>query len=144
MGLRMGFLKQLLKLSNTAAIMCAVIAGLFLALLFLGLGVILLLYPFEQPLPYFLGLLAGCLLSAVKVVLLERSLGHAVDLPEEKQAKNYGHLHAILRYFLTAAVLLVVILFPKVFGLFGMILGILSLQISAYITGFIVRRTGMV
>ena len=120
--------------------MCLVIAGLYAALLMLGLLVTLIIYPFEAPLPYALGLTLGCLLSLGKVILLEKALDRSLDAGEEKSAKNYAHFQSILRYLLTIAVLLVVVLFPRVFGLFGVILGVLSLQISAYITGAIVKK----
>jgi len=36
-------------------------------------------------------------------------------------------------------VLLCVVFFPGVFGLFGVIIGILSLQAAAYVTGYLMR-----
>lgn len=136
----MEFFKPTLRLSRTASVMCAVTGALFLLLLALGLLVIHFVHAFERPLPYTVGLLTGCLLSAVKVVLLEKVLERSLDLQEEKPAKNYAHLQSLLRYLLTIVVLLSVVAFPRVFGLWGMIVGVLSLQASAYISGMIVRR----
>lgn len=139
-------MKQLirrLKVSKTAATMCAAIGGLFLLFLAAGLLVTMLLYPFERPLPYALGLLLGCLLSAAKVILLEKSIGRSVDM-EGKTARGYASLMAALRYLLTIAVLLLVFFFRDVFGLFGAIIGLLSLQAAAYITGHIVKNRSVV
>jgi len=108
---------------------------LFGILLVAGLLVSTLLFPFEKPLPYFLGLLMGSLLSAAKVILLEKSLGNSLDM-EGTNARNYAGAQAVLRYFLTILVLLPVFFLPGIFGLFGTILGILALQFAAYITGF--------
>lgn len=126
-------------LSATAKIMLAVIAALFGALLGIGLAVTLLVYRFEAPLAFGVGLLAGCALSAVKVILLEKALTKAVDMGKQK-AQNYTRLQVIARYGLTTLVLLGAVLFPKVIGLFGIIAGILTLQLASYITGMIVRR----
>lgn len=131
--------KYPLGLSRTGATMCAAVGGLFVVLLGLGELAIGLVHPFERPLPFAVGLLLGCLLSVAKIVLLEKSLSHSVEL-EEKNAKNYSSLQSILRFFLTIAVLLSVVLFPKVVGLFGTVLGILSLQLSAYVAGFVMRK----
>lgn len=135
-------MKQLmsrLKVSETAATMCAAIGGLFLLLLAAGLLATTLIYQFERPLPYALGLLLGCILSAVKVVLLEKALDRSVDM-EGKTAQGYASLMAALRYMLTIGVFLLVFFFRDVFGLFGAIIGVLSLQISAYITGHIINK----
>lgn len=129
---------RLLKISKTAAVMCTVIGVLFLALLAIGLLVAVFLYPFERPAAYALGLLLGCLLSAVKVVLLERALDRSMDM-EGAPAKGYASLMAVLRYLLTIFALLPVFFFRDVFGLSGVIIGILSLQAAAYITGHIMK-----
>lgn len=127
-----------LNLSLTARTMCKVLGALFAVFLVIGLGVIWLIYPFEPPFAYLMGLVLGFLLSASKVVLLERMLERSVGL-EEKQAKNYGSLQSILRYFLTVVILLLVVFFPKVFGLWGAVVGLLSLQLSAFLTGRLLR-----
>lgn len=132
-----------LNLSETAAVMCTAIGGLFILFLAAGLTVSSLIYPFERPAQYALGLLMGCLLSAAKVVLLEKSLDRSVDM-EGKTAQGYANLMAVLRYLLTVAVLLLVFFFRDVFGLFGAIVGILSLQVAAYITGHIIKKRSSV
>lgn len=134
---------QRLNLSETAAVMCTVIGGLFILFLVVGMTVSALIYPFERPAQYALGLLLGCLLSEAKVVLLEKSIDRSIDM-EGKTAQGYANLMAVLRYFLTVAVLLTVFFFRNVFGLFGAIAGILSLQVAAYITGHVMKKRGTV
>jgi len=131
--------KQVLRISKTASVMIRVLAGLFAALLVVGLLVIHFIHPFERPLPYCVGLLLGHAISAVKVILLDKSINHALDM-EGKQAKNYAGLQSILRYFLTIAVLLGAAFLSDFIGLFGVILGILSLQISAYIANAVLKK----
>ena len=132
-----GYMK-LLNISKTAAIIHAAIAGLFAVFAVAGLLIIAFAYPFERPLPYLLGLLLGCALSAVKVVLMEKSIGKSLDM-EGKSAKNYAGLMVTLRYLLTFAVLAAVFLLKGVFGVFGVVLGLLSLQLAGYIAGYVLR-----
>ena len=136
-------MKRGIALSKTGAIMCKALVALFVLLLIAGLLVIRFLYAFERPLPFAVGLLLGCALSALKVVLLEKSLSRSLDMAE-KDANNYSSLQAILRYGLTVAVMLSAVFLPRYVGLFGLILGVLSLQPSAYITSFILSRSASV
>jgi len=119
--------------------MLIAIAGLFGALLLAGELVILLAYRFEKPLAFGIGLLLGCALSAAKVVLLEKALSKAVDLGTEK-AKNYARLQMVLRYGLTILVVLGAVFFREAIGLFGMIAGLLALQLASYITHFALKN----
>lgn len=130
---------RLLNISETAAVMCAVIGGMFALLLAAGTLVSALVFPFERPAAYALGLLLGCLLSAIKVVLLEKSLGSAVER-EQGAARGYAGLMYMLRYLLTAAVLVLAFLYRDILGPVGAIIGVLSLQISAYIAGWIMKK----
>lgn len=127
------------KLSYTAKTMCGVIGIIFGGFLLVGLIVSIFIYRFESPLAYSVGLFLGSALSLVKVILLEKALNSSVEL-ESQKAKNYSSLQAILRYALTIIVLLLVVFFPKVFGLFGAIIGVLSLQLAAYITTAVLKN----
>ena len=71
---------------------------------------------------------------------MERSLNHAADMADYKQARGYGSMQVVFRHLLTIGVFLLVFFFPRVFGLFGTVLGVLSMQLAAYITGFILRK----
>ncbi|WRS26583.1 ATP synthase subunit I [Oscillospiraceae bacterium MB08-C2-2] len=130
------------NLSPTAVLMCKVLCGLFGVFLLVGLAVTSLVYPFEKPLPFAMGLLAGTLLSMAKVILLEKSLGRSMDM-KKKQAQNYAGLQAAMRYLLTILVVVVVVFLPAVFGVFGTIIGILSLQLSAYISEYLIHKKGL-
>ena len=133
-------MKLLISLSKTAKIMCAVLLCLCAFFLIAGIAVSLLIYPFDPPGPYAVGLFIGTVLSMVKVVLMEKMYSHAADIGEGKSARNYGALQVLFRNLLTLGVLLMVFFFRDIFGLFGTIIGILSLQLTAYITGFILRK----
>lgn len=122
------------NLSTTAKNMLTAIVWLFAGLLAAGLAVTLLLYRFEPPLAYALGLALGCASSALKVVLLERSNAKLLEL-DSKAAENLSRLFFVLRFTLTVILLLPVVLLPDYVGLFGAILGVLSLQAAAHIAG---------
>jgi hypothetical protein len=134
----LGALMRFFEVSETAAIMIAALCCIFFALLTAGLLVIGFAYPFEQPLPFGVGLLTGSILSVYKVILLERSLERSVDM-EQGIVRNYSTLQAILRYTLTIAVFLCAVFFPRVIGVFGVVLGALSLQFSAYIANALIK-----
>ena len=128
-----------LGLSKTAIVMCACLAFLFVLTWMIGLILIFFVYPFEGVLPFTVGLLTGVLLSMAKVVLLEKALMKALDMGDAS-AKNYANLQAMLRYVGTAAVLVCAIFFTEIFGLIGIICGVLSLQVSAYLTTLVLKR----
>lgn len=130
------------NLTLTAKTMCRVLAALFAVLLGVGLVVILAIYPFEKPLAWGLGLLLGTGLSVLKVVLMDKSLAKSVDMDAEG-AKNYANLQMMLRYALTIAVLVGAFFFRNVIGAFGVVAGILALQISAYISAFALRKVNL-
>jgi len=129
-----------IEISITAKTICLTLAclcGLFVAI---GLYVITRFYSFEPPGAYLRGLLAGTLLSAIKVVLMEKTLNRAADMSEFKGARKYGALQVSLRNMLTLSVFVLVLSFREIFGLYGTIIGVLSLQPAAFITGIILRK----
>ena len=132
-------MRRFRELSVTAQMMCKALAALYPVLLILGLVVYFFLYPFEKPLPFAVGLLAGSLLSASKVVLLEKSLTKSLDM-EGKVAKDYTNLQMAARYFLTIAVLVLAVFFRNVIGLLGTVAGIIALQPAAYIAAWRIRK----
>ena len=125
-------------LSHTAKTMIAVECILFAVLLVAGCAIIMFVYPFERPLPYSIGLLTGCALSGAKILLLDHTNSKAVDLG--KNAKNYATLQAILRYFGTIAAVAPAFIFRGAFGVYGVAAGLLSLQLAAFITSFIIGK----
>ena len=126
------------RLSPTAKVMCIVEGILFIILLIAGYNIYFFIYPFERPLPYTVGLMTGCSLSAAKIILLERTISRAVDLG--KQAKNYASLNAIVRYFGTIAAVAPAFIFRDTFGVYGVVAGLLTLQLAAFITSFIIKK----
>ena len=129
-----------LGLSKTARIMCSVLLGLCAFFIAAGWLVITWVYPFEPAPAYAVGLISGTLLSAFRVVLMEKSLNRAVDMGEYDKAKSYGALQVLLRNLITLGFFVLVFFFRQVFGMFGAIIGVLSLQLSGYLTGFILRK----
>lgn len=132
-------MKFISKLSKTAIVMIASLAGLFVVLLLAGLLVIHFLYSFEEPLRYTLGLSLGIISSMIKVILLNKSIARTLDM-EGKTVQLYATLQVFLRYAVTIIVVVLAILFPERIGVFGTIAGILSLQLSSYVTHFILKR----
>jgi len=132
-------MKMFLNLSRTSRVMLMWVIAVNVAMLGIGLLAIALVYPFENSLSFVAGILLGCVHSAAKVVLLEKSIGRTIGM-EKEGAENTGRLHYIGRYFLTAAVFVIVVLSKGFFGLFGTIAGVLSLQIAAYITGGLMKN----
>ena len=126
-------------LSRTARVMIAWVVAVCILLLAAGLAIIHWLYPFEKSLPFLAGLALGCVHSAVKVALLEKSLLRTMEMGKEG-AVNTGRLHFFGRYALTGVVLVIAALSRGYIGLVGTITGILSLQIAAYITNNILRN----
>lgn len=124
------------KLSKTARSLMLLIGAFFILAGAAGVLVILFVFEFEKPAPYLMGLALGCISSLIKAWLLERALNNAVDM-EKERARNYALAQWVIRYALSIAVLAPVVIFPDIFGLFGAILGILSLQISAYAVNLI-------
>ena len=129
-----------MKLSKTAKVMCSALFGLCAFFMAAGIAATNLLYRFEPPGAYAAGLLAGTLLSVVKVVLMEKMLERAADTADAKSAKSYGSLSVTFRNLLTIAVFLLVFFFRDIFGLFGAIIGVLLIQLAAFVTGAILRK----
>lgn len=130
--------KWFARLSPTARAMCAAEGSLYIFLLAVGLTVIWTIYGFEKPSAFAIGLSMGCALSFAKIVLLDKTLAHAVTLGN--QAKNYASLQAILRYFGTIAALAPALIFRDIIGVFGVIAGLLSLQLSAFIASAAITK----
>jgi len=126
-------------LSKTAKIMMLSVGAVCVVFLAAGIVIINLLEYFtdlteiEGNLDYALGLALGGAVSAVKVVMMEKSLGKIADAGEGKQAKSMAQLYSVGRMFLTVAVMALGAVVPF-FGLFGTIAGVVSLRFAAYVT----------
>ncbi len=117
------------KLSSTAQKLIQ--HSIVISLAFAG---IYALIDIENFIAFFLGLIFGLVFTSMKVILLEKNIQRAVQLSGTK-ADNYMKLHFLFRYVLTAVVLAVTGMASSI-ALIGCILGLISLQISAYTTNF--------
>lgn len=73
----------------------------------LGIGVIITGIWFQGEIfKYIYGIIFGTAFSILKLLLLERSINKSLNL-SQGQAQNYIRLHYMIRYFLTAAVLVI-------------------------------------
>ncbi len=79
-----------------------------------------------------LGLAFGLIFSLLKLKLMEKTISKAISLPPAK-AKNYMNMQYMLRYGLTAIVLIVAALESSI-SLLGVFFGLLSMKIGAYAT----------
>lgn len=80
--------------------------------------------------PFFAGILIGSGASILKVVLLDWAVDKTLTM-EKKQATNFISLQHILRLFLTAIVLFIGAVVDGI-NLWGVVIGILAYQLSAY------------
>jgi hypothetical protein len=130
-----------MAVSKTAKIMIASAAVICLVLLAGGLIVINFIFAFEKSLPYAAGLAAGCLVTSVKIIMLERAITISVDIGEKYKAGVVGSLLFLPRFLLTGALLAVAFIFPDILGRFGAVFGVLSMQFSAYAASMVLKRT---
>ncbi len=125
----------MLNVSDTAKKMMLLIGIIFIIALVIGS---LVYRDFAKIMPYAAGLSFGTLFAILKVILLEKSISKAIDM-DSKQAQGYASLAFILRFSATAVLLVVSALNPSI-DLWGTIIGILSLQVSAYGVNFLLLR----
>jgi hypothetical protein len=85
-------------------------------------------------LPFIYGCLLGGALSSYKVILLDKAVDKALGL-EQKTADNYVRLQHLLRFFLSAVVLVAAALIPAI-NLWGAVAGVFFFQLSLYVLRF--------
>ena len=130
------------KLSTAARYMLLSLAVLFVGFALLGSALILFIYPLE-PLPrYLAGLFLGCVVTAARLCMMDYSIQKEVDMPEDK-AKNYHRLMFLPRFGLLLVLVVALLVFPAVFGVWGGMLGVFCMQLSAYGANILMaRRSG--
>ena len=84
------------------------------------------------------GVILTSSLNVLKVYMLERTARKTLDIEDQKEGKNFVRFQYLIRYFLTAAVLLgvgLVTLYadPPFINIFGAVAGIFTLQVSVII-----------
>lgn len=134
------------NLSKAAKIMFASATVICIVLLVLGLIAINLIdwfYDFriEKNLPYVTGIMLGYVHSVIKLIMLEKSLNGIINTPEKEKAENIGRLLYMARFLFTGVVLAFAFIFPNICGPMGTVLGVLSLQISAYTANFFLIKS---
>ncbi|NLJ95083.1 MAG: ATP synthase subunit I [Clostridiaceae bacterium] len=87
-----------------------------------------------------LGIILGSAVSIIKVILLKRSINKVFN-EKQDQAKAYTGLQYLLRFALTAGILVVGALVPQI-NLLGVIAGVLSFQLATYIVQLMMRKQG--
>lgn len=132
-----------MNLSDTAKIMIA--SAAVICLIFLGAGLIVInafeaVAGIEQSLPYAAGLALGGVCSVIKIILLEKSINMTLDAEKKSKAAPFGSLLFMARFLLTVGILVIAFVFPHIFGRIGVVLGILSMQFSAYSTNFFLKK----
>ena len=132
-------MKLFTGLTRTAQVMIAWVVAVCVVILAVGLLGIHFIHPFEGSMPFMTGLALGCLHSIAKVIILEKSINKILDLEESGSAQGLSRAHFFGRYALTAVVFIIAMMLPDIFGLFGTIAGVLSLQLAGHITGQVLR-----
>lgn len=83
---------------------------------------------------FIIGLLIGTGLSIIKLILLEKALIKSMEM-EKKTASTYINRQYFFRYLITAIVLVISAINHPTINLFGVGIGLINMQISAYIYG---------
>lgn len=123
-----------------------VLSNIAVSLVLFGVGMFVIIFYesfFQIKLSNFiLGMVFGTAFSVLKIMLLERTVNKAVDLPKEN-AVNYTRMHYTLRYFLTGAVVVVAALSPWI-SLFGVVLAMVALRPAVYIASWLEKKHNVV
>lgn len=82
-------------------------------------------------LQFILGVLLGGIISVVLVCHMERSIENAL-MRDQEGAEKYSRKMAAIRYLIMIVALGAAMMLPRVFNIFGVLLGILALKLSAY------------
>lgn len=126
-------------LSETSKIMLKWLLIFIFAAWLLGSGVLIIIQKADIILQYILGVLLGGVFSALKLVLMERSLSKSADM-QSVRSSGYAAAHYVLRYLLTVGVLVLAMIMRNTFNFFGVIIGILLLQFSAYLATYEIKK----
>lgn len=122
-----------MNMSKPAEKMIIVIIVLAVALTAVGVVLCLTLDYFssDDALPYALGLLLTSALNVLKVFIIEKQSQRIMKMENPKTGKHYVTFQYFIRYILTGLVLVAAALIPFI-GLWGAIIGVLTMQIAAF------------
>jgi hypothetical protein len=122
----------MIEMSHTAKRLLLGILWQSIFFLLIGWLVIFLFHPFEKPMAFLCGLSVGAVWSMIRVVHMERGLAQAVT-----QGGGAAGLYAVGQYFvrflLTGVLLFLAAVTPWI-GLWGLAVGLLTLQTSAFLS----------
>ena len=105
------------------------IIGLLIGTLLVGtIGVLIA----SNKLAYILGVLFGSIVALIVLFQMYYSLGKSVDM-EGKRATRYSVTASIVRMALMGVALAVGVLWPQLFSVVGILFGLLSLKLCAFI-----------
>lgn len=102
-----------------------------LGIIALGIGIFFV----DNILYWIIGIVAGTIISVLKVIMLYKTLDKAVDMSPE-DAKNYTRTRYTFRMVLSIVLVIVAIKIPYV-NVIGVIVGLLLVQPAVYIVNFI-------
>lgn len=120
------------SLSDTAKKMMMLIIGL--CCIVAGIGAVV-----TKSYVFSFGVLYGGAFACLKVVLMEKTITTAVE--KGPKANSYARLHYLLRFFLTGLAIVIAIFNPNI-SMLGAVLGIISLNVSAYLMMFFQEKSG--
>ena len=103
-------------------------------MIYVSVSALILICFVKTFLPYILGLLIGTMLAIAKLILMEKAINKSLNMPP-KTAEKYIYAQYMLRYLFTGLILFFVIRNSSI-STIGFLVGLCSLQISAYMTGF--------
>lgn len=127
------------KMSLTVKYMLLSLGVLFFGFALLGAIIIKFIYSFEPLFNYIMGLLLGCVVTAIRLIIMDRSIDKTVDMPDKK-AKVHYHLMFFLRYGILVLFAVVLVVFHTVFGVCGGVIGVLCMQLSAYGANYLLTK----
>lgn len=105
------------------------------------IGIIIGIFIVNEPIKYVSGILLGGAVSVMRIVLLSRAVGKAVNM-EVAQSKVYMMGQYNLRMMLTIAVVVVGCIMSEYFNIYSIIIGVVLLQPAVYISNFIYEKKG--
>ncbi len=85
----------------------------------------------SNKLAYILGVLLGSIVAIIILMQMYYTLSKAVDM-EEKSASRYSVATSMIRTLLMAVALVVGIVWPDYFNIIGILFGLFTLKICAY------------
>lgn len=94
---------------------------------------------FTDPLSWGLGVLVGFAFTVVRLIWLDKTVRNAVT-KDEKSASRYARWQYVLRYLVSAGVLIGAALIPQI-SLWSAMIAMFTLKIATFLQGFFEKKT---